>query len=149
LPESVELCPENTPQNSPLGPLTALAQFLQSYPPDTPWLLLLACDWVGLSTASLQAGCQQLSTLPPSTDAYLPSGIKGWEPLHGFYRVATLQRTVPSTVAQGTRAFQAWLSNLTVTPWALDTAQLINCNTKQDWQHAQQKQASNRPASGG
>ena len=142
LPQQISLMREVQPNTEARGPLVALAQALTAMPAGPTgqmptWLLLLACDWVGLSGPTLQSGYQQLAGLSPDVCAYLPTGPKGWEPLHGFYRVAPLQQTLPEAITQGMRAFQTWLDMITVEPWPLDTTQLVNCNTPRDWQQAQ------------
>ena len=140
LPPYVSLHRETQLNSQPApGPLVALHTFLQTLPSDPPptWLLLLACDWVGLSGAALQAGRCELARL--THDAYLPTGPKGWEPLHGFYRTAALRQTLPLAIDQGTYSFQAWLQTLAVVPWPLDRTQLLNCNTHEDWQQVQSR----------
>ena len=141
LPNCVQLHEEQQPHG---GPLAALCQALSTIPLSQPWLLLLACDWVGLSEQMLQTGRQQLATLPPEAWAYLPRGHKGWEPLLGFYQVASLRQELPGAIAQGTRSFQVWLDGNPVVPWPIDITQLLNCNTPADWQTAQVRHQHNR-----
>ncbi|MEO0539593.1 MAG: molybdenum cofactor guanylyltransferase [Cyanobacteria bacterium P01_A01_bin.105] len=138
IPKATTLHPEIQPATGATGPLVALAKALGQLPTDLDWLLLLACDWVGLSTQTLVKGRQQLVHLPQDTLAYLPRTPKGWEPLHGFYRLPRLRQELPRAVAQGTRAFQPWLATIPVTIWPVDMTRLINCNTPTDWQHAAQ-----------
>ncbi|MEL6135992.1 MAG: molybdenum cofactor guanylyltransferase [Cyanobacteria bacterium J06628_6] len=121
------------------GPLVALSQALGCLTSADGWLLLLACDWWGLSGSVLVQGRQQLSSLSVETVAYLPRSAKGWEPLHGFYRLSHLRQRLPAIIAQGTSAFQPWLARETVTEWLLAKPVPMNCNTLADWQRAQHR----------
>lgn len=119
------------------GPLAGFAQGLATI--KTPWVLLLACDLPYLQARILQQWMQQLLE-ENSPLALLPHADKGWEPLCGFYRTASLANLVPF-LERGGRSFQGWLKQIPVKPIvfspqpdiaAIEQKMLFNCNTPED-----------------
>lgn len=97
------------------------------------WLLALACDLPYLQADTLRAWSAQLPAVPVAAIALLPVGPKGWEPLCGFYRPASLPNLVAYRVAGG-RSLQGWLQQQQVAELAPgDRRVLFNCNTPADW----------------
>ncbi len=118
------------------GPLLGFYQALEQV--ETPWVLLLACDLPFLERAMVEEWRSHLKDLPNSAMAYLPRGIKGWEPLCGFYRLGCLSHLrVFLANTEAPRSFQAWLGNLWVAELPLgNTKVLFNCNTPRDLEQA-------------
>jgi molybdenum cofactor guanylyltransferase len=121
--------PPADPTQATAGPLLALAQGLAQV--HTEWVLVLACDLPCITGAIVQQWRHQL-TQATQEIAVLPLGEKGWEPLCGFYRRASLE-PLQTAISQGTRSFQHWLANESVKPLQVDDPTvLLNCNTPAD-----------------
>ncbi len=128
LPATAQFIAEQQPHQ---GPLLAFAQGLESI--ETPWVLLLACDLPNLTTSVVQAGIDELPSVPARSIAYLPNQAdKGWEPLCGFYR-QSCHHSVRTYIAGGGQSFQGWLKLHQVTALSVsDPLWLANCNTPAD-----------------
>lgn len=123
------------------GPLVALqialGQALVDHP-NVQWFLVLACDLPSVTTVTLQAWRQTLTTLPIGTQAYLPKNPeKGWEPLCGFYHRQVFA-SLTQSVHQGERSMQRWLHQTTIAPWIIVLVEanadtFVNCNTLSDY----------------
>jgi molybdenum cofactor guanylyltransferase len=116
---------------NPMGPLTALAQGLETV--ETPWVLLLACDMPQLDPVILK---DWMSLLPDAEGAiaYVPRYKDRWEPLCGFYGVNG-QSSLADYIARGGRSFQEWLGPAGAVPLKVDdksATMLQNCNTPKD-----------------
>lgn len=131
------------------GPLSGFAQGWSQVQGD--WCLLLACDLPYLKAAPLSQWWRWLlanpstnplapppanSLAPPIAPmASLAPGVKGWEPLCGYYHrhcLAALQHYLQ--VPANAHSFQAWLTMISVEPYFhLPSQMLFNCNTPQDW----------------
>ncbi|MEM9005114.1 MAG: molybdenum cofactor guanylyltransferase, partial [Cyanobacteria bacterium P01_F01_bin.86] len=103
--------PPPPPNTIPPGPLFAFSQALAQIQAD--WILLLACDLPALQADVLHQWQQDLPQVDADAIAYLPQTAKGWEPLCGFYRYASL-RSLQAYVATGHRSFQPWLNQQAV-----------------------------------
>jgi len=127
LPERCQFIQEVLPTQ---GPLVGFAQGLTSV--QTNWVLLLACDLPGLQVEVLQDWATQLASVEDEVLALLTHGVKGWNPLCGFYRRSCLA-ALTDFIHQGGRSFQQWLAQhpVEVLP-LLDTQMLFNCNTPSD-----------------
>ncbi len=127
LADSVKWCVES----SPTGPLTALAQGLETI--ETPWVLLLACDMPQLDPVILK---DWMSHLPDAGAAVacVPYYQGRWEPLSGFYSVSG-RPSLAAYIANGGRSFQEWLGPAGAVPLKVDdrsATMLRNCNTPKD-----------------
>lgn len=145
LPSGVQLIRESVNSSSMAasgaGPLSGFAQGWSQIQGD--WCLLLACDLPYLEAAPLSQWWRWLlanrstNPLAPSIApmASLAPGIKGWEPLCGYYHrpcLAALQHYLE--VPANAHSFQAWLTTISVEPYPhLPPQMLFNCNTPQDW----------------
>ncbi len=152
VPPTVRLLPEDQSRgDSPRGPLSGFAQGWTQIHAD--WCLLLACDLPYLESAILQRWWrwllaqtehwQRLAEPPaPLPVASLTPGIKGWEPLCGYYH----RRCLPGLLrrlASGDRSFQSWLTTVPIAAYsAVPRSMLFNCNTPSDWQAVQQGDGS-------
>ncbi|MEO1131732.1 MAG: molybdenum cofactor guanylyltransferase [Cyanobacteria bacterium J06639_1] len=97
------------------------------------WTLVLACDLPNLHAATLQSWVVQLSEVSDDAIAVLPSGVKGWEPLCGFYRDRCWPRLQEYWNAGG-RSLQRWLrdrEDITEIP-NVPPEVVFNCNTPAD-----------------
>lgn len=125
------------------GPLVGLLQaldYLAEQPTHTPWVLALACDLPNLSPRVLQTWWHGVSQQPPDALACLPRRQGRWEPLCGFYSMAS-RSSLQQYVGQGGRSFQGWLNQQAVMPLPLkDEAMLMNLNTPEDVQVWHQSQ---------
>ncbi len=153
LPPTVRLVKEQTAA----GPLSGFAQGWSQIHSD--WCLLLACDLPYLDPTALQHWWQWLTTAltesPPEelplseTHSYrlsmdspskhnpvmasLSPGIKGWEPLCGYYHRSCLPR-LHRHIAGSNRSFQSWLAEIPIAAYrCLPASVLFNCNTPNDW----------------
>jgi len=123
------------------GPAAALVQGMapvgDSREPDQSWVLVLACDLPGLSSAQVAAWWQQVQTGNPEPAIWLPFAQGRWHPLCGFYH----RRCYPGLaayVADGGRSLQGWLAGQTVGRLTLADPQAVtNVNTPADWQQWQ------------
>jgi len=122
------------------GPLVGLVQgltALNSLSRVAPWVLILACDLPNLSSAVLQRWQSVVQAQPEEILACLPQRQGRWEPLCGFYRLASLS-SFKHYIHQGGRSFQGWLCQQSVKPLPLpDDRMLVNLNTWDDWQQWQ------------
>jgi molybdenum cofactor guanylyltransferase len=126
------------------GPLLAFYQALGQV--ETPWVLLLACDLPFLERGMVEQWRSALKDLPSSAMAYLPRGIKGWEPLCGFYRLGCLSHLKGFLDQAEGRSFQAWLGTIWVAELPLcNTKVLFNCNTPTDLEQANSPSPKNPP----
>ena len=129
-----------------LGPLGGFAQGWSQVRSD--WCLLLACDLPYLEPIALQQWWDWL-TGPLANPAHLgwggPTGatagvmaslvpgVKGWEPLCGYYHRSCLPG-LRRHVAGPDRSFQSWLATLPIAAYqALPASMFFNCNTPGDW----------------
>jgi molybdenum cofactor guanylyltransferase len=127
LSNSVQWCLES----SPAGPLTALAQGLETV--YTPWVLLLACDMPQLDPTVLRDWIVQLPDAEAAI-AYVPYYESRWEPLCAFYNVSC-RSSLDKYIAKGGRSFQEWLGPAGAVPLKVDDViapMLQNCNTPKD-----------------
>lgn len=112
-------------------PLIGFSQGLRLI--STEWVLLLACDLPFLSSSQVKQWLTALTTVLPTEIAVLPRGVKGWEPLCGFYRQGCLF-SLDSYLERGGKSFQGWLAQQSVRELELsDRRCLFNCNTPEDW----------------
>jgi len=119
------------------APTIGFAQGLEKV--QTEWVLLLACDLTHLSSSQVKQWSRALTTVLPTTMAFLPRNAKGWEALCGFYRRNCLA-SLNAYINNGGRSFQGWLANHQVAELKLrDRTCLFNCNTPTDWQSATNK----------
>ncbi|MEL6494637.1 MAG: molybdenum cofactor guanylyltransferase [Cyanobacteria bacterium J06623_7] len=125
----------NAASNTPLIGFAQAMQLVQ-----TEWVLLLACDLPHISSSQVKQWLIALTTVLPTEIAFLPRGIKGWEPLCGFYRRQCLVSLLPY-LDRGGRSFQPWLANIAVRELIVgDRRCLFNCNTPEDWRAFSRKE---------
>lgn len=150
VPLTVRLLLEDQEVGAASGPLGGFAQGWRQVGSD--WCLLLACDLPYLDISVLQRWWNWLLVQiehgyhvePPDPwpVASLTPGIKGWEPLCGYYH----RRCLPGLLGQlasGDRAFQPWLDTVPIAAYsAVPRSMLFNCNTPGDWQAVQQSDGS-------
>ncbi len=116
------------------APIIGFTQGLESV--KTEWVLLLACDLAQLSSSQVKQWLRGLTTVLPTTMAFLPRNSKGWEALCGFYRPNCIA-SLNAYIDDGGRSFQGWLRDLQVEELKVsDRTCLFNCNTPADWQSA-------------
>lgn len=132
LPDGSQLVEEQLVLNAASNtPLIGFSQGMQLV--TTKWVLLLACDLPFLSSSQVKQWLTALTTVLPTEIAFLPRGVKGWEPLCGFYRQSCLF-SLEEYIERGGRSFQSWLSQQSVKELKLgDRRCLFNCNTPEDW----------------
>ena len=130
---------ENTENTGGDGPLRGILQGLADKRPqlgESVWVLVLACDLPYLSSEELMRWKAQLDTVPATAIALLPRGLKGWEPLCGFYRRDCLA-SLTAYWSVGGRSLQDWLQQQAAGSVAIlnvsDRCVLFNCNTPEDW----------------
>ncbi|MGC1309177.1 MAG: molybdenum cofactor guanylyltransferase [Phormidesmis sp.] len=155
VPPGVKLIQERVAKKSVRGPLVGFSQGWEQISSD--WCLLLACDLPYLEAAVLERWWQWLavqlaqSQAPPAQPmASLTTGVKGWEPLCGYYHrrcapgllrylaegesVAMDARGDRNPFVNRTRSFQTWLKSLPIATYnAVPRRMLFNCNTPDDW----------------
>jgi molybdopterin-guanine dinucleotide biosynthesis protein A len=144
VPPAVRLIKEPSSQNSrepdfyKLG--GPLGGFLQGWAQiHADWCLLLACDLPYLERAALQQWWNWLQAQRLAPVASLTTGVKGWEPLCGYYHRSCLP-PLQDYLASGQRSFQPWLATLPIAPYHdLPQSLLFNCNTPADWATVTQK----------
>jgi molybdopterin-guanine dinucleotide biosynthesis protein A len=125
-----EFIPEG--EGKPQGPLFGFVQGLARV--ETEWVLLLACDLPYLTARELKLWISYLPDVPKDMIALLPRGVKGWEPLAGFYRLISLT-LLEDFIAGGGKSFQPWLKEQKVEELGISDRQvLFNCNTPEDFQ---------------
>ena len=133
-PECLEVKEELVLNAKSNAPIIGFAQGLATV--KTPWVLLLACDLAYLSSSQVKQWSRGLTTVLPTTMAFLPRNPKGWDALCGFYRRNCLT-SLSTYIDGGGRSFQGWLKNCQVEELKLrDRTYLFNCNTPADWQAA-------------
>lgn len=133
VPSACQFIREVIPQENskPQGPLFGFVQGLAQV--QTEWVLLLACDLPFITATELKLWVSYLPNIPDNIIAFLPRGIKGWEPLAGFYR-RSAKPLLEDFIAQGGKSFQPWLQQQQVAELVVTKPQvLFNCNTPQDW----------------
>ena len=124
------------PDTSSNCPLVGFYQGLQQIGRNYDWILLLACDLPNLNRSAIAEWLIYLPQVKPSEMALLPRGIKGYEPLCGFYRTSCLPLLVDYLDAGG-RSFQQWLQQYPVAELPIsDRKVLFNCNTPEDWEQS-------------
>jgi len=128
---------EDTQNAGGAGPLRGLLQGMtDDWLAESAWVLVLACDLPYLSVEELTRWRIQLDAAPTGAIALLPRGLKGWEPLCGFYRRDSLM-SLQAYWAAGGRSLQDWLQQQTTGAVAIlnvrDRCTLFNCNTPEDW----------------
>lgn len=135
LPSSVTLLSETIiiPGSGSNCPLIGFFQGLQQIEADYDWILLLACDLPNLEPSAIAEWRSYLAQVKSSEIALLPRGLKGYEPLCGFYRSSCLP-LLANYIDSGGRSFQAWLKQHPVAELPIsDRSVLFNCNTPEDW----------------
>ena len=133
LPDGVHLIREVwlPGQTKPHGPLIGFAQALNWV--QTEWVLLLACDLPQLTASEVEKWSEDLLRASPEAIALLPRGLKGWEPLCGFYRQSCLG-LLQEYIHQGGKSFQGWLAAYSVQELPVSDRQvLFNCNTPEEF----------------
>ena len=136
LPSRVRLLPETIIEAGSKSncPLIGFYQGLLQIGSDYDWILLLACDLPNLNPRALNQWQHHLNQVNKTEIALLPKGIKGYEPLCGFYRPSCLA-ALESYLRSGGRSFQKWLMQHPVAELPVsDRTVLFNCNTPEDWQ---------------
>lgn len=133
VPSSCQLVREKLMLNSKSNiPLIGFIQGMQLV--KTEWVLLLACDLPYLSSSQVKQWSLTLATVLPTEIALLPRGVRGWEPLCGFYRRRSLA-SLEAYLGNGGQSFQSWLAVHSVKELSLsDRRCLFNCNTPEDWE---------------
>ena len=134
VPSGCHLLREVVPQGESKrpGPLLGFVQGLAQV--ETEWVLLLACDLPFLTATELKIWVSYLPWIPEDIIAFLPRGVKGWEPLAGFYRRHALP-LLEDFISEGGKSFQSWLKQQRVEELPIaDRNVLFNCNTPQDFQ---------------
>ncbi len=150
VPPTVRLVKEGQTTSGPLS------GFIQGWAQvNSDWCLLLACDlpylesvvlqrwwtWLLARTEQTEQTGRWRSYPPEESPAYpmaypaasLISGMKGWEPLCGYYHRSCLAG-LTQHLAEGDRAFQTWLATVPIAAYsAIPPSMLFNCNTPDDW----------------